>query len=148
MGHPAKPAASHDLSRFHEAQEAVYPQALAELKRGRKETHWMWFVFPQVEGLGMSPMTQRYAIHSAGEARAYLADPVLGPRLTACVEALLSVPGRSAREIMGAPDDVKLRSSLTLFAAVADDPALFRKALARFYGGQEDSRTLEQLERW
>lgn len=144
----AKHAASHDLSRFHAAQEAIYPQALAELKGGRKETHWMWFVFPQVEGLGMSPMTQRYAIRSAGEARAYLEDPVLGPRLRACVEALLSVPNLSAREIMGTPDDMKLRSSLTLFAAVADDPALFQKALAHFYGGQEDSRTLEQLAKW
>ncbi|MDF1632986.1 DUF1810 domain-containing protein [Mycoplana sp. MJR14] len=137
--------AVHGLDRFHEAQARVYPDALAELRRGRKETHWMWFVFPQVEGLGASAMSQRYAIGSAAEARAYLDDPVLGARLRECVEALLSVRNRSAREIMGTPDDVKLQSSLTLFAAVADDPALFERAIARFFDGQRDSRTVAFL---
>ncbi len=137
--------AVHGLNRFHEAQARVYPDALAELRRGRKETHWMWFVFPQVEGLGASAMSQRYAIGSAAEARAYLDDPVLGARLRECVEALLSVRDRSAREIMGTPDDVKLQSSLTLFAAIADDPALFERAIARFFDGQRDSRTVAFL---
>lgn len=138
-------AAGHDLSRFREAQDKVYPQALAELRRGRKETHWMWFVFPQVEGLGTSAMSQCYAIGSASEARAYLDDPVLGARLRECVEALLAVPDRTAREIMGPPDDVKLQSSLTLFADVADDPTLFERALARFFDGERDSRTMAFL---
>ncbi len=137
--------AGHGLNRFHEAQARVYPDALAELRRGRKETHWMWFVFPQVAGLGASAMSQRYAIGSAAEARAYLDDPVLGARLRECVEALLSVRDRSAREIMGTPDDMKLQSSLTLFAAVADDPALFERAIARFFDGQRDSRTVAFL---
>lgn len=144
------PLESHDLSRFHQAQAGTYARALSELKRGRKETHWMWFVLPQIAGLGLSAMSQRYAIRSAGEAQAYLADPVLGARLKECVAALLSVPGRSAREIMGSPDDMKLRSSLTLFAAVADDQslaetALFEAALSRFFGGMADTRTLELL---
>ncbi len=137
--------AVHGLNRFHEAQARVYPDALAELRRGRKETHWMWFVFPQVAGLGASAMSQRYAIGSAAEARAYLDDPVLGARLRECVEALLSVRDRSAREIMGTPDDMKLQSSLTLFAAIADDPALFERAIARFFDGQRDSRTVAFL---
>ncbi|PTM93399.1 DUF1810 domain-containing protein [Mycoplana dimorpha] len=140
-----EPTSKHDLSRFREAQDPVYRRALAELRAGRKESHWMWFVFPQIEGLGMSAMSQRYAIGSAAEARAYLADDVLGARLLECVRAVLSVPEKSAHEIFGSPDDVKFRSSLTLFAAVAADPAPFEAALQRFYGGETDGRTLVLL---
>lgn len=140
-----EPTSKHDLSRFREAQDHVYRRALAELRAGRKESHWMWFVFPQIEGLGMSAMSQRYAIGSAAEARAYLADAVLGARLLECVEAVLSVPQKSAHEIFGSPDDMKFRSSLTLFAAVAADPSPFEAALHRFYGGEPDGRTLALL---
>jgi uncharacterized protein (DUF1810 family) len=132
------------LDRFVEAQAGVYDDALAELRAGRKRTHWMWFVFPQIAGLGSSPAARRYAIASLGEARAYLAHPVLGPRLRAAAEAVLAVPDRSATEILGYPDDLKLRSSMTLFARAADDPALFEAVLARFYDGP-DRRTLDLL---
>ncbi|MDR6756883.1 uncharacterized protein (DUF1810 family) [Mycoplana sp. BE70] len=134
-----------DLSRFHEAQAPIYQRALAELRAGRKQSHWMWFVFPQIDGLGMSAMTQRYAVGSLGEASAYLADPVLGRRLSECVEAVLAVPEKSAHEIFGSPDDMKFRSSLTLFAAAAADRSLFEAALQRFYNGVPDSRTLALL---
>ena len=132
------------LDRFVEAQDGVYDDALAELSAGRKRTHWMWFVFPQIAGLGSSPTAQRYAIRSLDEARAYLAHPVLGPRLRACAEALLAVQGRSAREIFGSPDDLKLRSSMTLFARAADDPAPFQAVLDRYYDGP-DRLTLQLL---
>jgi len=132
------------LDRFVQAQDGVYDDVLAELTAGRKRTHWMWFVFPQIAGLGSSATAQRYAIRSLDEARAYLAHPVLGPRLRECAQALLAVPGRSAREILGHPDDLKLRSSMTLFARAADDPALFEAVLARYYDGP-DPRTEELL---
>lgn len=135
----------YDLSRFHDAQASIYQQALAELRAGRKQSHWMWFVFPQIDGLGMSAMAQRYAIGSLAEASAYLADPVLGRRLLECVAAVLAVPGKSAHEIFGSPDDMKFRSSLTLFAATAADPTMFEAALQRFYGGVPDSRSLTLL---
>lgn len=140
-----EPHTEFDLSRFHEAQASVYPRVLAELRAGRKESHWMWFVFPQIDGLGMSAMSQRYAIRSVGEARAYLDDPVLGKRLRDCVNAMLLVPGKTAHEILRSPDDMKFRSSLTLFIAAADDPALFQQALDRFYAGAPDERTLVLL---
>jgi len=133
------------LSRFVEAQAGTVEQALAELRAGRKRSHWMWFVFPQVAGLGSSPMAQRYAIASLDEARAYLAHPVLGPRLRECTRAALAAPG-SAHAVFGSPDDLKFRSCLTLFARAAPGEALFRDALARFYGGQEDAKTLGKLE--
>lgn len=139
--------ATYELARFHQAQAGTYSQALDELKRGRKETHWMWFIFPQFEGLGLSAMSQRYAIRSRGEARAYLADPILGGRLRECVAALLAVPHKSAHAIMGSPDDRKLQSCLTLFAAVGDDPALFEQALSQFYDGVADQQTLKLLSR-
>jgi uncharacterized protein (DUF1810 family) len=132
------------LDRFVQAQDGVYDDALAELTAGRKRTHWMWFVFPQIAGLGSSPTAQRYAIRSLDEARAYLAHPVLGPRLRKCAQALLAVPGRSAHEILGHPDDMKLRSSMTLFARAADEPALFEAVLDRFYDGP-DPHTLALL---
>ena len=132
------------LDRFVQAQDGVYDDALAELTAGRKRTHWMWFVFPQIAGLGSSPTAQRYAIRSLDEARAYLAHPVLGPRLRECAQALLAVPGRSAHEILGHPDDMKLRSSMTLFARAAEDPAPFQAVLDRYYDGP-DRLTLQLL---
>lgn len=141
--HPA--ADPHDLARFVTAQEGIYEDALAEIRRGHKESHWMWFVFPQVAGLGVSPTAQYYAIGSLAEARAYLAHPVLGPRLTACADAVLGVEGRTAHEIFGSPDDLKLRSSMTLFAQVAPGDSVFRRVLTRYYAGKPDQRTLELL---
>ncbi|TXC72539.1 DUF1810 domain-containing protein [Sphingomonas ginsenosidivorax] len=134
----------HDLDRFVAAQDGVYPQALAELRRGTKTSHWMWFVFPQIAGLGRSAMAQAYAIGSADEARAYLAHPVLGPRLVEATLAVTAARG-SAEAILGGIDAIKLRSSMTLFAAVADDPVPFRAALDRFFGGVEDPATCALL---
>jgi len=133
-----------DLERFVEAQDGVHDTALAELRAGRKRSHWMWFVFPQIAGLGSSPTARRYAISGIEEARAYLAHPVLGPRLAEAARAVLTVDGRSAEQILGYPDDVKLRSSMTLFARAADDPAVFEAVLARYYDGP-DPRTEEML---
>lgn len=135
------------LQRFVDAQQHSYVQALAELEDGRKRSHWMWFVFPQVEGLGHSEMARRYAISGAEEARAYLAHPLLGPRLLACTQALLQHAEHSARDILGTPDDLKFRSSMTLFAAVASEPGLFQQALEAFFDGQPDRSTLERLDR-
>jgi uncharacterized protein (DUF1810 family) len=134
-----------DLERFVGAQADVYDDALAELRAGNKRSHWMWFVFPQIAGLGRTATAQRYALADLAEARAYLAHPVLGPRLVECAEALLKVPGRSATQILGTPDDLKLRSSMTLFARAADDPAVFRAVLDRYYGGEDDPATLQRL---
>ena len=136
--------APRGLDRFVSAQASVYPSALAELAAGRKRTHWMWFIFPQIAGLGSSPAAQRYAIASLDEARAYLAHPVLGPRLRECARALLAVEGKSAEKILGYPDDLKLRSSMTLFARAADDPDVFEAVLERYYDGP-DPRTLALL---
>ena len=138
-------SAPHDLTRFVEAQQDAYEQALDELRDGQKRSHWMWFIFPQIAGLGFSPMAQHYAIASLEEARAYLLDPVLGPRLRACTEAVNQVDGRSALEIFGPPDDLKFRSSLTLFAAAAPDNPLFALALDKYFAGQGDPLTLEKL---
>ncbi len=142
------PPQSHDaaLVRFVEAQSNSFATALAELRSGRKQSHWMWYVFPQIAGLGRSPTAIFYAIADAGEARAYLAHPLLGPRLIDAVAAAIAAPG-SAEAIFGTVDAMKLRSSLTLFATVADDPAPFRKGLERFFGGQEDPATLTRLDR-
>ena len=134
-----------DLDRFVEAQRRAYAGALAELRQGRKTSHWMWFIFPQIAGLGMSPMARRYAISGLGEARAYLGHPVLGPRLNACTLAVNRVAGRSALEIFGRPDDLKFRSSLTLFAGAAPDNPVFAEALARYFDGQGDPLTLAKL---
>lgn len=142
-----EPAASdpHDLARFVEAQEGVYPRALAEIRAGSKRSHWMWFVFPQLAGLGFSPMARRYAIQSLAEAEAYLRHPVLGPRLEECCEAVLGVAGKTAHEIFGSPDDWKLRSCATLFARVAQAGSLFARVLDVFFSGQPDERTLQLL---
>lgn len=135
------------LNRFVEAQARNVEQALRELQAGRKTSHWMWYVFPQIAGLGSSPMAQRYAISGLDEARAYLQHPELGPRLLACTVAVNAVTGCTAHEIFGSPDDVKFRSSMTLFAAADATQAEFRRALAAFFGGQPDPRTLEKLGR-
>jgi uncharacterized protein (DUF1810 family) len=138
---------SYDLQRYIDAQAGVYERALAELRRGCKQSHWMWFVFPQFMGLGSSAMSERYAIRSAAEARAYLADPLLGKRLSECAEALLAITGRTAREILGSPDDMKLRSSATLFAAVSPSRSVFHRILKKYYGGVEDALTVRLLAR-
>jgi uncharacterized protein (DUF1810 family) len=135
----------HDLQRFLDAQHGVHDVALAELKRGRKASHWMWFIFPQIAGLAFSDMARRYAIGSLNEARAYLKHPVLGPRLVAGVEAANAVQGRSAHEIFGSPDDRKFRSCLTLFERVETAPEVFGAALERYYGGERDVATLKAL---
>ena len=137
----------HDLARFVEAQAGIYAEALAELSAGRKRSHWMWFVFPQVAGLGASSMSKRYAIGSTAEATAYLDHPLLGPRLLRCVEAMLAVEDRSAHDILGSPDDMKFRSSLTLFAAVSPAGSVFHRALDRFFDGAQDEKTLAVLRR-
>jgi uncharacterized protein (DUF1810 family) len=130
-----------DLERFVAAQDPVWPEVLAELRAGRKRSHWMWFVFPQVAGLGRSETARYYAIGSLDEARAYLAHPVLGPRLRESVLALLSIRGRSAAEILGSVDAMKLRSSMTLFHRADPDEPLFRDALDRYSDGAADDAT-------
>jgi len=133
------------LDRFVEAQGRSYEAALAELRRGRKASHWMWFVFPQIEGLGFSAISQHFAITGLDEARAYLAHPVLGPRLIECTETINAIHGRSALEVFGAPDDLKLRSSLTLFVHAAPDTPAFAQALNKYFAGEPDPLTLEKL---
>ena len=134
-----------DFAHFLAAQDPVYPAVLAELRAGRKASHWMWFVFPQLMGLGHSPMAERFAIGDIAEARAYLAHPVLGPRLVAATELVNAVEGRSAQQIFGSPDDLKFRSSMTLFGRADPGIAAFGAALAKYYAGIEDPRTLELL---
>ena len=134
------------LSRFVTAQEGIYGQALAELKRGRKESHWMWFIFPQIEGLGHSSTARHYAIKSRDEARAYLAHPTLGARLVECCEALLNVREKSASAIFGYPDDMKLKSSMTLFSMVEEGDSVFTGVLERYFGGEADQRTIDLLD--
>jgi uncharacterized protein (DUF1810 family) len=136
---------SDDLARFVEAQRPVMDDVRAELAAGRKRTHWMWFVFPQLRGLGHSAMARHYGIASRDEAVAYLAHPVLGARLRECVELVLAVQGRTAHEIFGSPDDLKLRSCLTLFREVDGADGVFGRALARYYDGQSDPMTLQLL---
>ena len=135
----------HDLDRFVRAQAGTYEQALSELQHGRKHSHWMWWIFPQLEGLGSSPTSRAYSIKSADEARAYLDHPVLGPRMIACAEALMAVEGRSATAILGSPDDLKLRSSATLFAHVSPAGSVFERILDKFYGGERDAATRRLL---
>ena len=137
--------ATFNLQRFVEAQETVYAAALAELGRGRKQSHWMWFVFPQIAGLGSSPTAQYYAIVSLDEARAYLAHPVLGPRLLECIEAVLAHRGQSAEAIFGGVDAMKFRSSMTLFEAASDGSGAFGAALDAFYDGERDAATLQLI---
>ncbi|MEZ0340899.1 DUF1810 domain-containing protein [Mycobacterium sp. pV006] len=136
----------HDLERFVSAQQRAYSTALGELRAGAKRSHWIWYIFPQLRGLGRSSTATRYGIVSLAEARAYLAHPVLGPRLRECARALAAHTDRSATEILGSPDDLKVRSSMTLFArAAGDDAAEFRSVLATFYDGVEDPATVALL---
>jgi uncharacterized protein (DUF1810 family) len=137
--------APYDLCRFVEAQEGDYEQALAEIRSGRKRSHWMWYIFPQFDGLGFSATSKRYSIKSAAEAEAYLSHPVLGPRLVECAEAVLRVDGRSVFDIFGSPDDVKLRSCATLFGCVSPAGSVFDRVLEKYFQGRRDSKTLRLL---
>lgn len=135
----------YGLSRFTRAQDENFAQALAEIRQGQKRSHWMWFIFPQIDGLAFSSTAKLYSIKSLDEARAYLDHPVLGPRLRECAEAVIAVQGRSAHEIFDSPDDLKLRSSATLFAHVSPPGSIFERLLAKYYEGRRDERTLELL---
>lgn len=137
---------AYNLQRFVDAQAQVYEQALAELRAGRKRSHWMWFVFPQIKGLGRSDMAQHYAIGDLDEARAYLQHPLLGPRLEECARAIAPQVDRSAHQIFGSPDDLKLHSSMTLFAAAAPEREIFREVLDTFFDGVPDAGTMEKLQ--
>ena len=134
-----------DLARFISAQEGVYPRALAEIRAGDKRSHWMWFIFPQIDGLGFSSTAKHYAIKSVEEARQYLIHPVLGPRLIECAEAVLAVEGRSANEIFGSPDDMKLMSCMTLFESIGGNDSVFGRVLDKFYQGKRDTKTQDIL---
>jgi uncharacterized protein (DUF1810 family) len=138
-------AKGYDLERFVEAQAEVYEQACAELRAGRKRSHWMWFVFPQIRGLGSSPMAVRYAVSSLEEARAYLDHAVLGPRLRECTGIVVGLQGRTVGEIFGYPDDLKFHSSVTLFAKADVEGGVFGEALEKYFGGKMDRGTLERI---
>ncbi len=133
------------LDRFHDAHKYAYAEALAEIRAGRKETHWMWFIFPQLRGLGSSSMAEIYGIEGIDEARAYWADDVLRGRLTEITEALLAIGGNDPVRVMGRPDDMKLRSCMTLFREAAPECPLFQQVLDKYYGGQPDRKTLDML---
>ena len=135
----------YDLSRFTKAHEYNFNTALREIRSGRKRSHWMWFIFPQIQGLGFSSTAQYYAIESLGEAAAFLHDPCLGVHLIEISKALLTLPTDDAGEVFGYPDNLKLRSCMTLFAKVEDAPPVFREVLQKYYGGSEDERTNEIL---
>jgi uncharacterized protein (DUF1810 family) len=135
----------YDLQRFVDAQAPVYERVRDELRQGRKQSHWIWFIFPQIEGLGSSRMSRDFAISSRAEAEAYLSHPILGPRLHECTQLVTSVQDHSIDEILGYPDDIKFRSSMTLFASVTDDNKDFIDALNKFYGGDMDRATLDRL---
>ncbi len=136
----------HSLRRFLDAQKGIYEIALSEIREGRKRSHWMWFIFPQYAGLGISPTSQRYAIKSVAEAEAYLTHPVLGRQLLDCAEAVLRVEGRSAHEIFGSPDDIKLKSSATLFAHISPTGSVFERVLDKYFRSERDGKTLRLLE--
>ena len=138
---------SHDLSRFTQAQRSSYDTALREIRGGRKRSHWMWYIFPQIQGLGMSSTSQYYAIEDLDEARDYLRDPLLGSRLVEISRALLALPTNDAYAVFGSPDDMKLRSCMTLFACAAEDEPVFRQVLDKYYGGRMDGHTLKILDR-
>jgi uncharacterized protein (DUF1810 family) len=136
---------AYDLERFVEAQDGAYEQALTEIRAGAKRSHWMWFIFPQVEGLGLTATSRKYAIRDLEEAGAYLAHPILGPRLLACAEAALGLPGDSATVVFGCPDDRKLRSSATLFALASPPASVFHRLLGKYFAGRPDEKTLALL---
>ena len=135
----------HDLMRFAEAQKDIYDQALAEIRGRRKRTHWMWYIFPQIDGLSFSSTSRRYSIKSVEEAKAYLNHPILGPRLLECIQAVVRIEGRSATDIFGSPDDLKLRSCATLFASVSPADSVFERVLGKYYPGGPDGKTLQLL---
>jgi len=135
----------YDLDRFVQVQTHNFDIALVEIASGRKRSHWMWYIFPQFAGLGFSAMSQRYAIRSAAEAQAYLNHPILGPRLMQCCKALLAINGRSAHEIFGSPDDMKLQSCATLFASITPVDSVFAHVLKQYFSGQRDQKTLNML---
>jgi len=136
-----------ELSRFIKAQDKIYDRVLLELRSGRKRTHWMWFVFPQIDGLGYSSTTKYYSVKNAEEARHYLNHPVLGKRLRECAESILALEGLSASRIFGYPDDLKLKSSMTLFASVAEPHSVFIRVLEKYFQGARDERTVALLDR-
>ena len=149
MSTPSNPTDAADpfcLSRFTGAQENVYQQVLAELEQGRKRTHWIWYIFPQVAGLGHSSMAEKYAIKSLDEARAYLRHPVLGARLQQCTEKVIAIDGKSIATIFGYPDDLKFRSCMTLFSSIAGAESVFSAALEKYFHGEKDARTLALLD--
>jgi uncharacterized protein (DUF1810 family) len=133
------------LERFVEAQSEVYADVVAELRAGQKQSHWMWFVFPQIKGLGNSPTAKQYAIVSRAEAVAFVEHPVLGPRLKECTQLVIDIEGRTIGQIFGYPDDLKFRSSMTLFATVTPDNEVFLKALQKYFRGEMDQATLDRL---
>jgi uncharacterized protein (DUF1810 family) len=135
----------YNLQRFVDAQSGCFEQACEELTQGRKSSHWMWFIFPQIKGLGHSEMSATFGISSKDEAQAYLSHPILGPRLRKCVQLVNRINARSLKEIFGSPDDLKFRSSMTLFAHIAEDPKIFSDALNKYCGGESDPATLERL---
>jgi uncharacterized protein (DUF1810 family) len=135
----------YNLERFVSGQHSIYAEVVCELRAGMKTSHWMWFIFPQIRGLGRSPVSIEYAISSREEAAAYLQHPVLGPRLKECTQLVLDVENRSAEEIFGSPDDMKFRSSMTLFAQVSADDDIFNRALRQYFGGVPDQLTLDRL---
>lgn len=137
----------HELARFVAAQEQHYEQALSEIRSGCKRSHWMWYVFPQFDGLGFSATSRLYAIKTVAEAEAYLAHPLLGRRLVESLRAVLGLEGRTALEVFGAPDDMKLRSCATLFAVISPAGSVFHQVLDRYFGGEPDDRTLRMLKR-
>lgn len=137
---------TYNLQRFVDAQEPVFEQVLSELRAGRKSSHWMWFIFPQIEGLGYSETARRFAISSREEAEAYLKHPILGPRLRECTRLVNLVEGRSVDQIFGYPDNLKFRSSMTLFACVAADNGVFEDALQKYFGGEPEPATLKRLQ--
>jgi uncharacterized protein (DUF1810 family) len=144
---PGRASDPYDLNRFLRAQEDDYQQALSEIQSGRKRTHWIWYIFPQIDGLASSWMSKQFSIKSLEEARAYLDHPVLEPRLIECAEAVVRVEGRSTSDIFGSPDDLKVRSCATLFACVSSPGSVFDRLLAKYYGAQRDDKTLRLLDR-
>lgn len=139
------PTDPYNLERFLLAQAPIYDQVLDELRAGTKMSHWMWFIFPQVRGLGRSPVSMEFAISGRGQAQAYVQHPVLGPRLKECTRLVLLVAGRSAEQIFGSPDDMKFRSCMTLFAHVSPDDDIFERALQKYFAGESDRLTLDHL---
>lgn len=135
----------YDLQRFVEAQLGLYERVCRELEEGRKRSHWMWFIFPQLKGLGRSAMADRYGISSRGETEAYVAHPLLGSRLRHCTELVVAVEGRSVEQIFGSPDDMKFRSSMTLFSSVVAEGSVFTTALEKYFRGEPDQLTIDRL---